>query len=266
MYEDLIQRNSMIHDKLVDRYDLIHSEIFNEIEQRRLDNAVRASTQMMVPLAGPLKAFDFGCGTGNLTKVLVDLGAEVVSGDVSVRSLEFVRRKFNVEVRKLNGQDFKGIQDASFDFVGCYSVLHHVPDYLRAVSEMGRICRLGGVVYIDHEPPEEYWFDCERYAEFRCKVRTFSIRKFMYLSNYTNKLKRLFNPRHTNEGDIHVWPDDHVDWNAINDILVREGFVNVLDEKFLLFRREYRMSVYESYMNELSDMRTMAFKKVRSPI
>ena len=38
-----------------------------------------------------------------------------------------------------------------------YSVLHHVPDYLRAVNELVRVLKPGGLLYIDHEFTDNHW-------------------------------------------------------------------------------------------------------------
>lgn len=41
-----------------------------------------------------------------------------------------------------------GFPDGSFDFVYCHSVLHHIPDPARALREMRRVLRPGGVAYL----------------------------------------------------------------------------------------------------------------------
>ena len=37
------------------------------------------------------------------------------------------------------------------------------------------------------------------------------------------KSKRIFNPKYANEGDIHVWDDDHIEWDIIDKIMSEKG-------------------------------------------
>lgn len=259
-----IERNVRIHDAIAQTYDAHHGEIFNDIEQRRLRGVLERARDAVHARATPLRALDFGCGSGNLTRHMLDLGLSVVAADVSKRFLEVVEHRFkgkSVSTLWLNGGGLAGIPDNSFEVVATYSVLHHVPDYMAAVSELGRVCRPGGVVLIDHEPTESYWSDADTFKAFQRAVRKPDWRKFLRPSNYIHKIWRLFDPRHTNEGDIHVWPDDHVEWPRIIELLEAHGFEVVLKEDYLLFRQGYRPEVYDRFVGRCADMHVMAFRK-----
>ena len=52
--------------------------------------------------------------------------------------------------------------------------------------------------------------------------------KFFQLTNYIGKFKRIFNPRYANEGDIHVWEDDHIEWDKIDSMMLAANFQKVL--------------------------------------
>jgi len=260
---DQILRNTALHDKIAKKYDEIHGEIFNVEEQNRLKRALAQSLSNIDTGTKRYRALDFGCGTGNLTRHLIELGVDVTAADVSRQSLVRVKERFEVETVVLNGKDLSDFSDDSFDFVACYSVLHHVPDYLHAVSEMARVSRPGGCVYIDHEPIEEYWTGIPGLDEFRKKVEKPDFSKYFHYKNYVDKLIRVFNPRHTNEGDIHVWPDDHIEWPLVIETLGRQGFEIVFDDAFLLCRRNYREDVYWAHRDTLHDTRVMAFRKTR---
>lgn len=50
--------------------------------------------------------------------------------------------------------------------VATYSVLHHVPDYLKIVDEFVRVLKPGGVIYIDHEVSPSYWEINDTYQSY----------------------------------------------------------------------------------------------------
>ena len=155
-----ILRNIAIHDRIAKRYDRIHGEIFNDVEQSRLRADVKHAVDSIS--SGSLNALDFGCGSGNLTRHLLENGCSVTSADVSQGFLDLVQSRYpTVDTHRLNGIDLSEIATSTFDIVATYSVLHHVPDYLAAVREMARVCKPGGVLYLDHEPsapPETFYF------------------------------------------------------------------------------------------------------------
>ena len=122
----------------------------------------------------------------------------------------------------MNGKNLDGIEDNSVDFIATYSVLHHIPEYLATIQEMIRVCAPGGVIYIDHEQNNEYWLHKSEYLEFKRKAQKINLKKFFVLSNYIGKVKRIFNPKYANEGDIHVWDDDHIEWDIIDKIMSKK--------------------------------------------
>lgn len=260
-----IRENIAVHDRISSKYAERHGEIFNEIEQERLRAALTRAISYVTTGSRPLAALDFGCGSGNLTRHLLDLDLKVVASDVSEGFLAIVREQFRsraVSTIRLNGKDLSEIESESFDIVATYSVLHHVPDYLAAVREMARVCKSGGVIFLDHEPTEDYWSDNARFASFRSQAMRFDWRKFLVWGNYVGKFKRLLNPRYANEGDVHVWPDDHIEWTRIESLLRACGCEVILAEDYLLYRRGYYKEVYERYQTTLADTRLMVFRKL----
>jgi hypothetical protein len=129
---------------------------------------------------------------------------------------------------------------------------------------MARVTRPGGVLYIDHEHSPDYWRNDPAYAEFAAHAARFDWRKFLVPRNYFGKLRRLlFDPRYSNEGDIHVWPDDHIDWTEVEAVAKAQGFVMLFCDDYLVCRSGYRAEVYEAYRRRCTDMRVMALRKAR---
>ena len=149
--QDQVARNSAIHDKIAKQYDAAHGEIFNDIEQQRIRSALVEVSNLIDGPTEKYHALDFGAGTGNLTNHLLTLGFDVTAADVSIESLEVLKTRYNCRTVLLEDGSTKILNSDSYDLVCLYSVLHHVPDYLALLEELHRICKPGGVIYIDHE-------------------------------------------------------------------------------------------------------------------
>lgn len=251
-------------------YEGVHGDIFNSLEQQRLYSMLQDAVQSVQTGARPVHALDFGCGSGNLTRHLISLGVHTVSADVSDDFLADIRRKFSAsglsETLRLNGTDLAGVPDAHFDLVATYSVLHHVPDYLAIVREFSRVVKPGGIVYLDHEVTEDYYRRPPAYVEFLKRARPrVDWRRMLSLAldvrGYKHILRRLANPRYKREGDIHVWPDDHIEWDKIEQVLLSQGFEIVLRHDYLLYKAIYDLQVYHEYKDRCADERVLMARK-----
>jgi len=269
-----VRFNEQAHDVISGAYNARHSEIFNPIEQSRLRESLREAIQAVWTPSDPRIALDYGCGSGNLTAHLIDLGLHTTSADVSQAFLDIINERFGQTGRsttlKVNGTDLAGVPDGAFDLVATYSVLHHVPDYLAMVGELCRVTKPGGVLYIDHEVNESYWDRPTEYVEFLNAARPrIDVQRCLRLAfdvkGYKHIFRRLFNPRYKREGDIHVWPDDHIEWDKIEDVLRIRGFETVLRHDYLLYRSLYRRRVYEIYKVRCADQRVLAARRLIRP-
>ena len=229
-----IQENIVAHNQIAEKYDLAHPEIYNEIEQDRIKKTIRK----LLNISGKKnpKILDFGAGTGNLTKHFLEFGCEVTACDVSQKSLDVLKKKFegdnNLKTRLISGEKLP-FKDNSFDIVATYSVLHHIPDYLLAVREMIRVTKKGGITYIDHEVNNNRWYPNPLLREYYNKSKRSKIEKSMALIKrkdflkyvfYRNKMIKLFiNPRFMSQGDLHVFIDDHIEWEKIYQLVKKDG-------------------------------------------
>jgi SAM-dependent methyltransferase len=96
------------------------------------------------------RVLDVGCGTGSLTRVLLDSAnvESIVGVDLADVYLESARQKIRdprVDF-KIGDATSLPFADKSFDRAFAMLVLHFVPDGKKAVSEMRRVVRSGGVV------------------------------------------------------------------------------------------------------------------------
>jgi len=264
-----IEINIQAHNKIAAKYALIHGEIYNKHEQLRLHATLKEAMDMVQcdKTTERKQVLDLGCGAGNLTNHLVTLDAKVIAADVSPNFLTQLGQRYPksaVTTLQLNGSNLSDIKDASIDMVATYSVLHHIPDYLGIIDECMRVLKPGGILYVDHEVPDEYWSHTSTLKNFYKEVQSFGppfLTKFLRPTNYVDFLiRKLHNPRYRREGDIHVFPDDHIEWQKIAERVSKHGDM-LVQRDYLLYRSGYKLEVYEAYKNSLSDMRLGIYRK-----
>jgi len=252
----------MLHTRIAEDYDKRHAEIYNAPEQHRLVVALQLAVSRASSTENSHVALDYGCGAGNLTHHLLNLGCTVVAADVTPTFLDVVQSSFEspqLSTRLLNGSDLREFGDSSFDMVATYSVLHHVPDYLAILQEFARVVKPGGVIVIDHEVCESYWTPSTHLMEFQqltTKTRhvTERIADLARPSWYVKKWRRLLNSRYQEEGDIHVWPDDHIEWHKVRDVLQSNGVQAIHEEDYLLYQAHYNVDTHKRFSPLCSDM------------
>ena len=155
------EANVAVHRVESAYYTFFHPEVYNRHEQHRLSVALGEADQLVEK--NGRKALDFGAGTGNVTGKLLALGYEVTAIDISSEMCDALRKKFRgyMEAGKLSVVNSPiedvGFGDGVFDFVSCYSVLHHLPDYEGALRRLCGFLKKGGVIYLDHEASPYFW-------------------------------------------------------------------------------------------------------------
>jgi ubiquinone/menaquinone biosynthesis C-methylase UbiE len=127
----------------------------NFAETLLVNNPVRALVQrrfegpLLGTLAGDLRGarvLEIGCGSGNGLGILArQFGAgEIWAIDIDLRQLRRARRRFQQAALSGASADMLPFRDGAFDAVFDFGVLHHVPDWRRAVSEIRRVLKPGG--------------------------------------------------------------------------------------------------------------------------
>ena len=99
-----------------------------------------------------LDVLEIGVGLGAEHQKFAQAGAKLVGMDLTERAVAHTRNRFalfGLESRLLVGDaEFLPFADLSFDWVYSWGVLHHTPDTERAVAEVNRVLRPGGVARV----------------------------------------------------------------------------------------------------------------------
>ncbi|MBN1245314.1 class I SAM-dependent methyltransferase [Candidatus Bathyarchaeota archaeon] len=161
--ESIHEANVTVHRFEAEYYELFHPEVYSEQEQKRVGSVLKLVDKLVAD--NQQKALDFGAGTGNLTGKLLRMGYKVTAIDISAEMCAILERKYKtyLENKKLiviNAPiESMSFDRGEFDLIACYSVLHHLPDYVDTLQRLSVFLKKGGVLYVDHEASPFYWKD-----------------------------------------------------------------------------------------------------------
>ena len=135
----------------------------NSLEFALMNNPLRSASQWWIEtprLIGPRgsligkRVLEVGCGRGVGVEILLSLGATHVTGfDLDSKMIALARKRltdYRDRVRVFVG-DAEAIDapDASFDAVVDYGVIHHIPQWQKALKEIARVLKPGGIFYFE---------------------------------------------------------------------------------------------------------------------
>ncbi len=139
---------------IADRYDLITVLLSFGLDRRWKERAVCLAS----PQPGQL-ALDLACGTGDIAFAVAARGASVIGLDITHRMLQQARVRVPHPASRTPSwvtADMCALPfpESSFDLVTTGYGLRNVPDLDRAIAEIGRVLRPGGVlVSLDFNRP-----------------------------------------------------------------------------------------------------------------
>ena len=169
--------------------------LLNRLEFALMNNPVRAALQRhfesprLLRMGGRMPggtALELGCGRGIGTGLIFDLfGADAVDAfDLDPRMVALARRRLRPRgsrVRLWVGDATAiPVAAATYDAVFDFGIIHHIPEWRRALREVERVLKPGGVFYaeevlrsfIDHpivrrlfDHPRDDRFDAATFAE-----------------------------------------------------------------------------------------------------
>jgi ubiquinone/menaquinone biosynthesis C-methylase UbiE len=155
-------------------YDGVFSEHVTRYDELGEEFQTKAATAQLegMDLQGK-EVLDVGSGTGIMSLLALRKGAaKVICGDISRYMLEVGRTKAyrqsygadRIDFRQLDAESLP-FEDASFDVVMTGMTMGLLPDPGKAMTEMVRVLRPGGLLSVGAHGPEHYWEACD--ASFR---------------------------------------------------------------------------------------------------
>ncbi|WP_416900515.1 class I SAM-dependent methyltransferase [Micromonospora echinospora] len=121
------------------------------LRSHRWRTAENSAGYLLPHLAPDQALLDVGCGPGTITADLAGRVARVTALEVTGEALDLARAEATARGR--DNVDFVvadvqalDLPDAAYDVVHAHQVLQHVADPVRALREMRRVCRPGGIV------------------------------------------------------------------------------------------------------------------------
>lgn len=107
---------------------------------------------------------DAGCGSGYSTELIIKefQPKELVAFDIMPEQIELARQRglaANLFIRDATNIE---LPSEKFDAVFVFDILHHIPEWRRALEEIGRVTKPGGVFLVE-EPDKEALDEVERY-------------------------------------------------------------------------------------------------------
>lgn len=103
------------------------------------------------------KILDLGCGTGRHTSKFIELNAKVTGVDFSTNMLKKAKennRSKNVRFIQHDISKRLPFKNKYFDIVSCSLVLEHIKKLDEAFSEMKRVCKQDGYIFITEMHPD----------------------------------------------------------------------------------------------------------------
>ncbi len=168
--------------------------LLNRIEYALMNNPVRAAIQRhfearrLLRMGGPMhggRALEVGCGRGVGTELILEVfGADSVDAfDLDPRMVALARTRLAAHGSRVHlwvgDAGAISVPDATYDAVFDFGIIHHVPEWRRALTEVHRVLKPGGCFYaeevlrgfIDHpitrrilEHPQSDRFDSAGFA------------------------------------------------------------------------------------------------------
>jgi len=288
-----IAHNKKMHNRVASVYSLGHPEIYNPTEQIRLQDVLLYAYRHIQTGAVSPYVLDYGAGDGNIALQLLKLGADVVASDISEKMLEQLHLKIppesHLQTVLLNGIDLRQYEDNTFDMITSYSVLHHIPDYMAIMKEMIRVLQPGGVIFIDHEAAPAYWkwdtsyilYSKNLMLNYRNNNEQQNITYPFYTEHplmksaigrtmlkYWKMIKYnavLLYKKHditkNEEGDIHVYIDDHILWDDIL-ITLNDTCEIIQQTDYLVCREQDSLApIWNEWKNKCVDTRILIARK-----
>jgi ubiquinone/menaquinone biosynthesis C-methylase UbiE len=141
-FEPELERARRYYDAFAESY-----EAHRDGRGRYHDLLDALEIEFAAPAVAGREVLEVGCGTGLLLRALAPLASRAVGVDLSPGMLARARQR-GLEVVEGSATALP-FADATFDVAVSFKTLPHVPDLAGALSEMARVVRPGGTMFVE---------------------------------------------------------------------------------------------------------------------
>jgi len=236
--EQIIQANREFYKQIAGKYDRYETCVTDAAYQQGLENDLDNIAAAFAARGVLPECLDCGGGTGNLALKLLKRNCNVTVVDVSPDMLAILESKtggagYQAEIVRDSLEHFFSTCKKQFDFIGFYSVLHHLHSPSDILLQAIRHVAPGGFLYTNCDPAPPRW---PQAANWVCSLDTLFTKiardRNDLLPGALRRLRKNFsraNPEHCrpvcSPGDLaeyHAYTG--VDDFALMRVLWREGF------------------------------------------
>ena len=137
-------RSTVDPEEYYDRFAATYEDRRHHGYHRMIDEL---EGRLAVGLGAGRDVLEVGCGTGLILRQVAGVARSAAGVDISEKMLAVARSR-GLDVRQATATQLP-CEDASVDLCYSFKVLSHVPQLERAMGEMARVTRPGGVVLIE---------------------------------------------------------------------------------------------------------------------
>ena len=151
----ILEANQYVHKTLVLAGEYQKSPHFLPENIERV--GMKLATEVLPLISSPeVRAIDFGCGTGFMIDLLVDVVKSVDGIDITQEMLDEVDLSSGKVSLSLAPAEQTPFTDNQFDLATAYSFLDHLADVEVFLREVFRVLKPGGVFYTGLNPNQEF--------------------------------------------------------------------------------------------------------------
>jgi ubiquinone/menaquinone biosynthesis C-methylase UbiE len=154
-------------------------EFFDQVERHRYETEWHIPEVVEFDRWRGQRVLEVGCGLGTDAVNFARAGAIYTGVDLTESSIALVRKRFEIEGKdaelKVADAEALPFEDESFDMVYSHGVLHHTPDTRRAIDELHRVLKPGGIamVMLYHKSSYNYHVNIMTLRRFGARLLKF---------------------------------------------------------------------------------------------
>ena len=174
-------------------YDRI-SDIYDHVFTDHITHANNIADLLSIfrPLAGKGLALDLGCGTGLVSKGLIERGFHVIGLDMSFRSLKVLQRNQQRVIMMQGNMEHLPFKNDSVDAISCLGVWRHLKNPEIVVAEVSRVLGKTGAFALGYFPPKLGGLFYVNNTSSLGRLLALMYSHFVRLMGYNDQVRRCF--------------------------------------------------------------------------